>query len=181
MLTNFPMRPRSLNSTVPVTFANSVSSLPQPTLRPGLILVPRCRTMIEPPGTSWPPKTFTPSRCALESRPFLELPKPFLCAIRHLHYDVANLHFGERLAVPDRLLVLLFAFELENQHLLAPAVAQDRARYGRGNQLPAVAECGPHRQFDFRTDITRQLFHTDDVARSDAVLFSAGLNDRVHI
>jgi hypothetical protein len=23
----------------------------------------------------------TPSRCALESRPFLELPRPFLCAI----------------------------------------------------------------------------------------------------
>jgi hypothetical protein len=31
--------------------------------------------------TVWPPKRFTPSRCALESRPFLEEPKPFLCAI----------------------------------------------------------------------------------------------------
>jgi hypothetical protein len=37
--------------------------------------------MIEPPVTTWPAKIFTPSRCALESRPFLELPKPFLCAI----------------------------------------------------------------------------------------------------
>src|ERR1051325_7106945 len=95
MLTNLPMRPRSLNSTTPVTLANNVSSLPQPTFRPGLILVPRCRTMIEPPGTSCPPKTFTPSRCALESRPFLELPNPFLCAISHLHQDFANLHFCE--------------------------------------------------------------------------------------
>src|SRR5579864_1277410 len=37
--------------------------------------------MIEPPETTWPPKAFTPSRCEFESRPFLELPNPFLCAI----------------------------------------------------------------------------------------------------
>jgi hypothetical protein len=43
--------------------------------------VPRWRMMIEPPVTSWPPKAFTPSRCAFESRPFVELPPPFLCAI----------------------------------------------------------------------------------------------------
>src|SRR5438270_11734984 len=106
MLTNLPMRPRSLNSTVPVTFANSVSSLPQPTFKPGLILVPRWRTMIDPPGTSCPPKTFTPSRCALESRPFLELPNPFLCAISHLHQNLADLHFSEVLPVALLLLVL---------------------------------------------------------------------------
>src|SRR5882672_1005231 len=100
MQTNLPIRPRSLNSTTPVTLANSVSSLPQPTFVPGLIFVPRCRTMMEPPGTSWPPKTFTPSRCALESRPFLELPSPFLCAIRHLHQHIADLHIRVRLAVP---------------------------------------------------------------------------------
>jgi hypothetical protein len=29
----------------------------------------------------WPPKTLTPSRWTFESRPFLEEPKPFLCAI----------------------------------------------------------------------------------------------------
>src|SRR6476659_8401420 len=37
--------------------------------------------MMEPAGTTWPAKTFTPSRLALESRPFLEEPRPFLCAI----------------------------------------------------------------------------------------------------
>src|SRR5579859_7900356 len=66
---------------VPVTLAKSVSSLPRPTFAPGLMRVPRWRTMMVPPGTSCPPKAFTPRRCALESRPFLELPKPFLCAI----------------------------------------------------------------------------------------------------
>src|SRR5215467_52451 len=126
MLTNLPIRPRSLNSTTPVTLANSVSSLPQPTFSPGLIFVPRCRTMIDPPGTSWPPKTFTPSRCALESRPFLELPSPFLCAIRHLRRNLPNLQIREGLAVSDRLLVLLLALELEDQDLIAAAVAQNR-------------------------------------------------------
>src|SRR5580658_10177317 len=130
MLTNLPIRPRSLNSTTPVTLAKSVSSLPQPTFGPGLILVPRCRTMIEPPGTNWPPKTFTPNRCALESRPFLELPKPFLCAILHLNQNVADLHFREVLAMPYRALVLLLALELENQDFFCPAVANDSALDG---------------------------------------------------
>src|SRR5271166_687147 len=124
-LTNLPRRPRSRNSTTPVTLANSESSLAQPTLSPGLSRVPLWRTMIEPPGTSCPPKTFTPSRCALESRPFLELPKPFLCAILHLNQNVADLHFGEVLAMPDGLLVLLLALELEDQDLIAPAGADD--------------------------------------------------------
>src|SRR5580765_1677383 len=102
MLTNLPIRPRSRNSTTPVTLANSVSSLPQPTFKPGLILVTRWRTMIEPPGTSCPPKTFTPSRCALESRPFRELPNPFLCAIFHLHLSLADLDLGDVLPVALR-------------------------------------------------------------------------------
>jgi hypothetical protein len=37
--------------------------------------------MIVPPVISSPPNAFTPSRCALDSRPFVELPPPFLCAI----------------------------------------------------------------------------------------------------
>src|ERR1039457_6884344 len=129
-----------------------------PTLSPGFSLVPRWRTMMEPPGTNWPPKTFTPSRCALESRPFLELPNPFLCAIRHLHQDVANLHFGEGLAVPDGFLVLFLAFELENQNLVAPAGAQNRSFHRTtGHQFAAVFESGLGRQFDFRADIAGQL------------------------
>src|SRR5271169_6684652 len=37
--------------------------------------------MMPPPRMVWPPNTLTPSRWAFESRPFLEEPKPFLCAI----------------------------------------------------------------------------------------------------
>src|SRR6185437_10517369 len=37
--------------------------------------------MIAPAVTCWPANTFTPSRCAWESRPFFDEPRPFLCAI----------------------------------------------------------------------------------------------------
>src|SRR5215471_16845987 len=65
----------------PVILAKSVSSLPRPTLRPGFTRVPRCRTIMVPPGTTCPPNALNPSRCEFESRPFRELPNPFLCAI----------------------------------------------------------------------------------------------------
>src|SRR5206468_4792948 len=72
-------RPRRLpNSTAPADSANSVSSLPRPTFAPGWNLVPRWRTRISPALTDWPPKRFTPSRCAVESRPLRELDAPFL-------------------------------------------------------------------------------------------------------
>src|SRR5471030_715347 len=153
-LTNLPIRPRSLNSTTPVTLANNVSSLPQPTLVPGFSLVPRWRTMMEPPGTSWPPNTFTPSRCALESRPFLELPNPFLCAIRHLHHNVADLHLRVGLAMADGFLVLLLALELEDDDFGPAAVCHNgghhlAARY----QFAAFLERSLGGQFDFRADI----------------------------
>src|SRR5215475_10586828 len=52
-----------------------------PTPSPGLKRVPRWRTMISPPVTTWPAKTFTPRRFAFESRPLRLEPRPFLCAI----------------------------------------------------------------------------------------------------
>jgi hypothetical protein len=75
---NLPVAPLFSNCTIPGIFANKVSSLPMPTLRPALNLVPRCRTKIDPPVTSWPAKRFTPRRWELLSRPLRELPTPFL-------------------------------------------------------------------------------------------------------
>jgi hypothetical protein len=46
--------------------------------------------MIDPPVMSSPPKAFTPSRCALESRPFVELPPPFLCAIAESPFQAVS-------------------------------------------------------------------------------------------
>src|SRR5690349_16478657 len=155
MLANLPMRPRSLNSTTPVTFANRVSSLPQPTLRPGLILVPRWRTITLPPGTSWPPNTFTPNRWEFESRPFLELPNPFLCAIGHLRQDVADLDLGVGLTMSDGFLVLLLALELEDDNLGAAVVARDGGLHGHAavDQLSAILESCLGRELDFSADI----------------------------
>jgi hypothetical protein len=37
-----------------------------------------------------PPKSFTPKRLLVESRPFRELPTPFLCAIFFGSYNVQS-------------------------------------------------------------------------------------------
>src|SRR5204863_6258654 len=64
-----------------------------PALSPGRKRRPRCRTMMVPPVTRLPSCALTPSRCELESRPFRELPCPFLCAIDvYLGDDVGNPH-----------------------------------------------------------------------------------------
>src|ERR1700756_3656129 len=81
IITYLPKEPRSLNLMRPVILAKRGSSLPRPTLRPGFTRVPRWRTMMVPPGTTCPPNALKPSRWELESRPFRELPNPFLCAI----------------------------------------------------------------------------------------------------
>src|ERR1700722_17361487 len=81
-MTNLPICPLFRNLMGPEILAKRVSSLPRPTFSPGFTGVPRCRTMMVPPGTSCPPNALNPSRCALESRPFREVPCPFLCAIR---------------------------------------------------------------------------------------------------
>src|SRR6266436_3448594 len=80
---NRPCRPLSSNFTYPVTSAYSVSSLPCPTLTPAWCFVPRCRTKIVPAFTSCPPKRFTPSLWPCESRPLVDDPPPFLCAMTH--------------------------------------------------------------------------------------------------
>lgn len=101
--TNFPSRPRFWNLTVPWVVAKSVSSLPRPTLRPALIGVPRWRTKIEPLVTNWPSNRFTPSRLDWLSRPFLELPSPFLCAIVLYPSEVsAETSFLEDFFVPPK-------------------------------------------------------------------------------
>src|SRR5712692_2724391 len=101
--------------------------------------------MMPPPRMVWPPNTLTPSRCAFESRPFLEEPKPFLCAIalplsrrpqaRRSQIEILSLealavgqdlfycYLYEVLAVALYRFVLLLALELEDQNLLATAFA----------------------------------------------------------
>src|ERR671911_2341419 len=123
------LRPRwAPNSPRPADRANSVSSPPRPTPRPGWNLVPRWRTRISPALTAWPPKRFTPRRCALESRPLRELDAPFLCAMSASALrDVADHDVGEGLTVPLTLMVARLALELVDADLRALAVADDLA------------------------------------------------------
>jgi hypothetical protein len=79
MLTNFFVRALVANSTLPSTSANSVVN--HPTLTPGWNLVPRWRTMMLPALIVSPAYDLTPRRFDSESRPFLELPPAFLCAM----------------------------------------------------------------------------------------------------
>jgi hypothetical protein len=81
-LTFWRFRSRRSNVTMPSILAKRVKSLPNPTLAPGWMRVPFCRTKMEPAWTICPPYRFTPSLWPALSRPFRELPCPFLCAMK---------------------------------------------------------------------------------------------------
>src|SRR4030088_3773532 len=135
--------PRFWNFTLPEIFANSVWSVPVPTLVPARTGVPRWRTRIFPARTDSPPKRFTPSRLECESRPFRVLPPAFLCAMsanpaKKAQYasaraDVRDLDLGEHLPVSLLPQIVLAAAELHDAHLGALAVAN----YG-GDDLAAL-------------------------------------------
>src|SRR3954462_12214115 len=121
--------------TAPGASANSVSSLPRPTPSPGWKWVPRWRTMISPALTTWPPKRFTPSRWALESRPLRDDEAPFLCAMSSSALrDVANHDAGQGLTVPLPLVVAGLVLELVDVDLRALAVLHDLAGHGHAGQ-----------------------------------------------
>src|SRR5208282_1078360 len=187
MLMKRPMRPLSSNLTKPATLANRVSSLPRPTLTPGLYLVPRWRTRMEPPLTNWPPKRFTPRRWPWESRPLTEEPPPFLCAIvRTSEFDFAYLDGSEVLAMPALDLVLAAGLVFQHAELGPADLAQDAAgNAGLRRGLPRDHfVVGAHGQnvaeFHRVPGLAGERFHFNPVARRDAVLLPAGANQGVH-
>src|SRR6478672_9280163 len=94
-----------------------------PTPSPGRKRVLRWRTMISPPVTAWPAKTFTPRRLALESRPLREEPRPFLCAMP-LRPHLRDLEPRELLTVAGAALVAALGLELHDAELGAALVAE---------------------------------------------------------
>src|SRR3982751_347963 len=151
-----------------------------PTPVPGWKRVPRWRTMISPPVTTSPAKTFTPSRCALESRPLRDDPRPFLCAIG----DLRDADAGELLPVAVGLLVALLGLVLEDSDLLAALVGDD---LGGDTDLPEPVgvedRCGGaeqhRRELDSGAGVLAQPLDEQGLPLLDAVLLSAGLDDRV--
>src|SRR4030095_14582524 len=81
-----------------------------PTLVPGVMVVPRWRTMMLPAGTTWPPKRFTPRRWPGESRPLRELPPAFLCAIADYSFLAFALGWASAAAAAFFLAETFFAF-----------------------------------------------------------------------
>src|SRR3954451_16615577 len=184
------LRPRfSPNWTAPAASANSVSSLPRPTLTPGWNLVPRWRIRISPAFTSWPPYRFTPRRWAFESRPLRELDAPFLCAIAVqllLGLDVGYLDAGQLLPVTLPLVVAGLVLELVNADLRALGLPDDLAddrhlgQLGRVGRDVVAVDDEQRGERELGSRLTVELLDLDDVADGDLVLLAAGLDDRVH-
>src|SRR2546423_8469180 len=88
--------------------------------------------MMDPPVTNSPPNTLMPSRCAFESRPFLELPKPFLCAIYRTYLGVCP--------VCGRIYPATTSGRVRPYHFTVAAVAFGRVRpFHFGHSADAVA------------------------------------------
>src|SRR5882724_2079373 len=127
--------PRRSKRTYPSDLANSVWSTPTPTLSPALKRVPRWRTRMLPAVTNWPPKRLTPSICGLESRPFLELPTPFLWAMS-LDLDLRDAHRRQGLPVPAVAPIVLPPLELDHDDFAALSLGEHLARHpGRRQRL----------------------------------------------
>src|SRR5712691_11773189 len=189
-------RPRSVpNLTAPPTRANSVSSPPRPTPSPGWKWVPCWRTMISPALTTWPPKRLTPSRWALESRPFRLDEAPFLCAISDLlpragarlaGADAGDLHLRVLLPVAEPAPVAGLVLVMDHVDLGAAGGTHDL-----GGDLVATELCrvADHiavvnhehgRQLHAGADFTGELVNGQDVIDRRLLLPAAAAHDRVH-
>src|SRR3954468_21340491 len=182
---------RNPKVTAPGTRANSVSSLPRPTPRPGWKWVPRWRTMISPALTTWPPKRLTPRRWALESRPLRDDDAPFLCAmsssaLRDVRVDCPDDHAGQGLTVPLPLVVAGLVLELVDVDLRALAVLDDLAGHGHAGERLRIGGDGvavdqqDGRKGDGVTGLPAQAVDGERVTDTHLVLRSTGLDDCVH-
>src|SRR3954449_7847824 len=178
---------RNPKVTAPGTSANSVSSLPRPTPRPGWKWVPRWRTMISPALTTWPPKRLTPRRWALESRPLRDDEAPFLCAMSASALrDVADHDTGQGLTVPLPLVVAGLVLELVDVDLRALGVLDDLTGHGHLGQGRGVAGDGVAVDQEDRGEAAgvagraREAVDRERVAHGPLVLAATGLHHFVH-
>src|SRR5512140_1040921 len=145
-------------------------------------------------GTPPPRIRSTPSRCLCRSRPFLDLPTPFLCAMvswpllrGSTDPDFGHGKRGERLAMALFLRKALPPLVLVYGDLLPLAVPDCRADHGGAldggspHGGPLVGRHHQHvREFDGRAGLDQKLLHVDDIARGDAELLPPGADNSVH-
>src|ERR1700742_1606830 len=184
-------RPRcEPNVTLPAISANRVSSPPRPTLMPGWKCVPRCRTMISPALTRWPPNRLTPSRWALESRPFRLDEAPFLCAMSALRLlrcvDAGDQDLRVLLAVAQTAAVTGLVPVVDHVDLRSGRVADDLRRdlvpahLGRVGNHVVVVDHQDGWQHDAGADGAGKLIDVQDVIDRHFFLPAACAHNRVH-
>src|SRR5690242_14820090 len=139
-----------------------------------------------PAVTNWPPKRFTPSIWGLESRPFRELPTPFLCAMS-LDLDLGDAHRRHRLPMPAMPPVVLPSLELHDEDLVALALRHHLPYHLGGGQrlrldrdLPVVVDEENLGELDRRSLVLPEALHLDDLAGSHPVLLATRRDDRFH-
>src|SRR5712692_4864352 len=151
--------------------------------------------MISPALTSCPPNRFTPSRWALESRPFRLDEAPFLCAISDLLLlggahcggtNTGDLHLRVLLPVALPTPVASLVLVVDHADLGAARRTQD---LGGDLIAPELGPVADHlavihdengRQRDGRANLTGELVHGQDVVNRRLLLPAAAANDRVH-
>src|SRR4051794_5844765 len=148
--------------------------------------------MISPALTTWPPKRFTPSRWALESRPLREDEAPFLCAMSASALrdvcaaDVGDHNVGQGLTVTLPLVIAGLVLELVDADLRALAVPDDLAGHGHVGQGRRVAGDGlavdqqQRREGDGVARLAGETVDREPIADSHLVLTATGLHDCVH-
>src|SRR5262245_32240055 len=100
----------------------------------------------------------------------------------HLRHNLADLHFGEALAMSDGLLVLLLALELEDDDFVGTVAAHNGGGYpAAGDEFAAVLDGCLYGKFYFAAHVPGQLFNADHVTGRNPVLFTACFDNRVHV
>src|SRR3954453_13393716 len=156
-----------------------------PAPSPGRKRVPRWRTMISPPVTTWPAKIFTPRRFAFESRPLRLEPRPFLCAISGppARRDARDLQACELLPVPGGALVPALGLELEDAQLRPALVAEhggldpDAAEIGLREERAVAAGVEQRLEIDGGALVGGQALDEERGTLLDAVLLAARADD----
>src|SRR5215469_17496414 len=153
--------------------------------------------MISPAPTTWPPNRFTPSRWALESRPFRLEEAPFLCAISGSalllrpgsglgRTDTGHPHLRVLLAVAKAATVSGLVPVVDHVDLGADCGTHDlggdliTAELRRVTDDLAVIHYQQSRQRHARPDLSRQLVDGQDVVHRRLLLPAAAAHDRVH-
>ena len=142
--------------------------------------------MIVPGVTYSPSKRFTPSRLLLLSRPFLVLPRPFLCAIAYPLRDRLDDEPRDCLPVTEGPPVAHLVLVLHEAELLALAVLGDaRPQGGARNRRLAHFDVHPvdqqqHVEVDRIAGLAVEAAHIELLPFREHELMSAGSHDRLH-